>query len=154
MNEGEATDLHKTTRNNLKFVVALTLLTIICVGSLVQEYNFGSEDSTSSIFIKYKSLLLSKNISTKTTSNSTSTIAADDRIVCSTATNENENVTCIDPVGLHGEWVHIGRGNNRSFDSPECCGWADRKQTINDIILGEEKGKCNMNITKYWRNPK
>jgi len=149
-----ATDIHKISRNKLKFVVALTLLTIICVGSLVQEYNFGSEDSTSSIFNKYKSLLLSKNISTKTTSNSTSTIAADDRIVCSTATNETENVTCIDPVGLHGEWVHIG--NNRTFDSPECCGWADKKQTINDIILGEgERGKkCNMNITKYMEESK
>ena len=149
-----ATDIHQISRNKLKFVVALTLLTIICVGSLVREYNFGSEDSTSSIFNKYKSLLLSKNISTKTTSNSTSTIAADDRIVCSTATNESENVTCIDPVGLNGEWVHIGRGNNRTFDSPECCGWADKKQTINDIILGEENGKCSMNITTYMEESK
>ena len=160
------TDIHKISRNKLKFVVALTLLTIICVGSLVQEWNFGSEDATSSIFNNINntsqkdyyelyndthqqsssSSLLSKNISTKTTS----TIAADDRIVCSTATNENnenENVTCIDPVGLNGEWVWLG--NNRTFDSPECCGWADKKQTINDIILGEENGKCNMNITKY-----
>ena len=144
-------NIHKISRNKLKFVVALALLTIICFGSLVQEWNFGSEDSTSSIFNNNISLLLSKNITTKISS--TSTIAADDRIVCSTATNENENVTCIDPVGLNGEWVHIGRGNNRTFDSPECCGWADKKQTINDI-LGEENGKCNMNITKYWRNPK
>ena len=108
MNEGkEATDIHKISRNKLKFVVALALLTIICVGSLVQEWNFGSEDATSSIFNNINntsqkdyyelyndthqqsssSSLLSKNISTKTTS--TSTIAADDRIVCSTATNEN-----------------------------------------------------------------
>ena len=51
MNEGkEATDINRISRNKLKFVVALALLTIICVGSLVQEWNFGSEDATSSIF--------------------------------------------------------------------------------------------------------
>eukprot|EP00985_Skeletonema_marinoi_P030399 scaffold31885_cov161-Skeletonema_marinoi.AAC.2 len=27
-------------------------------------------------------------------------------------------------AGLDGEWVHIGKNNNRSFDSPECCDWS------------------------------
>ena len=163
-NEG-ATEKKISRNKQLKFVVALTLLTIFCVGPFVQEWNFGSEDSTLSMLntsrkdyndLYYNdthqqssSLLLSKNVSTKTTS----IVSANHRIVCSTATNENENVTCIDPVGLNGEWVHIGRGNNRFFDSPECCGWADKKQNINDIILGE-KGKCNMNITKYMEESK
>jgi len=50
-------------------------------------------------------------------------------------------------AGLDGEWVHIGKNNNRSFDSPECCDWSLYKTNA-------VEPNCNMTFTQYmeWEN--
>ena len=113
--------------------------TIISTGnaSSVSEYPFQlnneSDDSSTKM-----TPIISQSIS----SSDSSKFKRPSGIVC------NSNGTmCIDPIGLDGTWVHIGQNNNRTFDSPECCGWGDK--------MNRDKTKnCNMNVTKYMMESK
>jgi len=52
--------------------------------------------------------------------------------------------------GLDGEWVHIGKNNNRTFDSPECCDKNFLSRRRREAIAPN----CNMTFTQYmeWGN--